>query len=157
MEPVTIARTPLASPEAQALIAALNRELAAAYPEEGANHFRLDADEVADGRGGFFVARSGGVAVGCGALRKLDGARCELKRMFVVPSRRGQGVGGALLARLIDEARALGAGEVVLETGIRQRDAIAMYERAGFVRIAPFGEYLRSPDTSVCMARPVAR
>jgi GNAT superfamily N-acetyltransferase len=72
--------------------------------------------------------------------------------MYVSPEERGRGVGRALLAALEAEARALGVSRLVLETGIRQSRAIALYERAGFASIAPFGEYARSA-LSVCMGK----
>ena len=61
---------PLTSPVAQALIAELNAELAARYPEPGATHFRLDPEEVAPGVGVFLVAGRDGRPIGCGALRR---------------------------------------------------------------------------------------
>jgi putative acetyltransferase len=144
----------LLSREAQSLIAALNAELARTYPEEGATHFRLDADEVADGRGAFLVAFRRGAPTGCGAVRRLDDRTGELKRMYVSPEARGGGVGRALLAALEEEARSLGLGRVVLETGVRQDRAIRLYERAGYSRIPPFGEYVGSP-LSVCMGKDI--
>jgi putative acetyltransferase len=147
-----IERGDLRSPAAQALIRALNAELERVYPEPGANHFRLDADEVADGQGAFLIARRGGGAVGCGAVRRLDARAGEIKRMYVCPEERGRGVGRALLAALEAEARALGLARLVLETGARQTEAMALYQRAGFQVIPRFGEYLGSP-LSVCMAK----
>jgi len=150
--PVTVERRDLLSPEAQELIAALNAELRAMYPEEGANHFRLDPGEVAPGNGAFLVARAGDTLVGCGATRRLDAVTFELKRMFVRPVARGRGVGATVLAALLAEARTLGATRVVLETGVRQAEAIALYRRAGFDDIPAFGEYIDSP-LSVCLAK----
>jgi len=149
---LTVRRVDLSSAEAQALIAALNAELSARYPEQGATHFRLDADEVGDGRGAFLVAASGGRLVGCGAVRRIAERTGEIKRMYVVPEARGLGAGRAILAALEGEARALGLTRLVLETGVRQTEALALYERAGFSRTAPFGEYVGSP-LSVCMAK----
>ena len=160
--PLDIAPEPITGPVAGALIAALNAELSARYPEPGATHFRLDPDEVAPGNGAFLVVRRADRPVGCGALRTLRepallaalGARGgELKRMYVAPEARGHGIGRALLARLEDEARALGLARLVLETGTRQQEALALYRRAGFLEIAPYGEYAASSTTSVCMAK----
>ena len=77
--------------------------------------------------------------------------------MFVAPSQRGRGLGRAILDRLADEARMLGARRLVLETGTRQREALALYERAGFVPIPLFGEYVNSPATSLCLAKELDR
>lgn len=145
----------LASPDAQALIAALNAELAERYPEPGANHFRLDETEVGPGRGAFVVAYRGGEPLGCGAVRLVDATTSELKRMYVSPAARGLGLGRRILEALEVEARTLGAVRLVLETGERQHAAVALYERAGFTRIAPFGEYVGSP-LSLCMAKELA-
>jgi putative acetyltransferase len=149
---VSVARCDLLSPEARALIDALNAELSSRYPEEGACHFRLDPDEVAVGMGAFLVVSRAGKAVGCGAVRRIEAGTGEIKRMYVIPEERGRGIGRMLLAALEDEARALGLSRLVLETGIRQPESIALYQRAGFSIIPPFGEYVESP-LSVCMAR----
>jgi RimJ/RimL family protein N-acetyltransferase len=149
---VDIRREQITSPVASALIAALNAELARQYPEEGANHFRLDAEEVEEGRGGFLVASLGGEPVGCGAIRRVDASTGEIKRMFVAPAFRGRRIGARLLAALEDQARRLGLTRIVLETGTRQAEALGLYGRAGYVVIPAFGEYVGSP-LSVCMEK----
>lgn len=144
----------LLSPAAQSLIRALNDELTERYPEDGANHFRLDPDEVQPGKGVFLLGRLNATPVACGAVRR-DGDQAEIKRMYVVPELRGQGIAKKLLALLEVEARRLGASRLVLETGDRQPESLALYERAGFVRIERFGEYVNSP-LSVCMGKEIA-
>jgi putative acetyltransferase len=153
---IVIARTALASAVGQALIEALNAELSGLYPEPGANHFSLDHDEVAEGRGTFLVVYRDGTAVGCGALRLLDDRTAELKRMYVTRPVRGTGLGRRLVAALEAEARALGVRRLVLETGIRQTAALALYRATGFQPIPLFGEYRLSPDTSVCLGKDLA-
>ena len=152
----------ITDPDAIGLIAALNAELLERYPEPGANHFRLDAEEVAPRAGVFVVARWHARPVGCGALRWIRDAALvdalgprvgELKRMYVAPEARGRGVGRAVLARLEAEARSLGLDRLMLETGTRQPEALALYRRAGFVEIAPYGEYPASSTTRVCFTR----
>lgn len=143
---IEILRVGIASEEAQELILALNRELSGRYPEDGtASHFRLDAEEVAEGRGAFFVAYAQGRPLACGAVRRLDEGTAEIKRMYVQPAARGLGLGRRLLQVLEDEARNLGVSRLVLETGVRQPDAIALYTGAGFSRTDAFGEYEDSP------------
>ncbi|MEP6690844.1 MAG: GNAT family N-acetyltransferase [Gemmatimonadaceae bacterium] len=149
---VTIRGSTLASPEARELIAALDAELSALYPEPGATHFRLDTSEVAEGQGAFLVATLDDKPIGCGAIRRIDERTGEIKRMYVRPAARGRGVGRDLLRALETEARALGLTRVALETGARQLEALALYQHAGFAPIPPFGEYVGSP-TSVCMAK----
>lgn len=148
-----IVRSQLESPEAQALIRELNAELQARYPEPGANHFRVDAEELAPGRGAFLVGYVDGVPVACGAIRKHDESTAEIKRMYVMPAARGKGLSRQILSALEAEGRALGVRRLVLETGPRQVEALALYERAGFVKIPLFGEYLNSPKFSVCMEK----
>jgi putative acetyltransferase len=149
---VNIRREDIGSSVAAAMIEALNGELSGRYPEAGANHFRLDAEEVADGRGAFLVAYAGSRPVACGAIRRLDAGTAEIKRMYVVPAERRRGFAQVMLARLEAEARALGVARIVLETGVRQPEAIALYTREGFTRIPAFGEYLEDA-LSVCMAK----
>jgi putative acetyltransferase len=95
-----IRRGTLASPDAIRLIAALNAELTATFPEPGATHFSLTSTEVEAGDGAFVIAYLDNVAVGCGAVRRLDDVTAELKRMYVAPSLRGRGIGRALVQAL---------------------------------------------------------
>lgn len=138
------------------LIEALNAELSAIYPEPGANHFTLDPEETAKGRGAFLVVYRGEVPVGCGAVRLVDAETGELKRMYVSPAERGRGLGRLLVAELEAEARTLGARRLVLETGTRQHAALALYHAAGFRPIPLYGEYLLSPGTSVCLGKELS-
>lgn len=103
----------------------------------------------------FLVARDAdGAAVACGALRRLDAESAEIKRMYVLPAHRGSGVARSLLRGLEAEAAGLGLGEVKLETGTAQPDAIRFYEREGYRLIDNFGPYAGEP-LSVCYARPL--
>ncbi|MEP7314058.1 MAG: GNAT family N-acetyltransferase [Pseudomonadota bacterium] len=152
MAELAIKPAALASAQAQQLIAALNAELTLRYPEEGANHFRLDPAEVAPGRGAFFIATLDGELAGCGAVRLASPGVAEVKRMYVRNALRGHGIAWRMLARLEAEARLLGAQRMVLETGERQFEAVALYRRAGYAEIERYGEYTDSP-LSLCMGR----
>ena len=93
------------------------------------------------------VARdAGGEAVGCGALRPLGDGVAEIKRMYVVPAARGRGLSKLVLAGLEAAARDRGWTTLRLETGPRQPEAIALYERAGYRPIPAFGAYVDGPD-----------
>lgn len=150
---ITIARAELSAEVSRTLVACLNAELTGVYPEPGANHFQLDPEEVAEGRGTFVIVYRDGAPVGCGALRRLDPNTAEVKRMYVSPAVRGQGLGRRLVAALEAEARALGVRRLVLETGIRQVAALALYRATGFQPIPLFGEYCLSPETSICLGK----
>jgi GNAT superfamily N-acetyltransferase len=156
MSAVQVRKSALTSTEAARLIGALNAELMTSHPEPGSTHFSLSGEQVMDGEGAFLIAWLDEVAVGCGAVRRLDVSTAELKRMYVDPQVRGQGVGRALVESLEREARALGVTRIVLETGKRLAPAIRLYERLGYAPVPLFGEYLSSPDTSVCFGKSLA-
>jgi GNAT superfamily N-acetyltransferase len=97
----------------------------------------------------FFVAYDGEEPVGCGGLRRLDDRHGEIKRMYVVPHRRGAGVSMVILAHLEAEARSRNWKRLVLETGEKQPDAVRFYEREGYTPIPLFGYYVGS-EISLC-------
>ena len=146
---LVITAEPFDSDDAQRLIAGLDAGLAEVYPPEQRFGPNLKPEHLEDGRGTFLVARDGGRAVGCGAIRVLDPMSAEVKRMYVEPEVRGKGVGRAVMTALEAAARRLGVQRLVLETGVHQGAAIALYERAGFTRIDCWGEYTSSPS-SIC-------
>ena len=154
---IIITRADLSSDAARSLITELNAELTGLYPEPGATHFGLDPSDVAEGNGAFLVIERDGTPVGCGAVRRIDSENAELKRMYVSPTLRGSGLGRRLVAALEAEARNLGVRRLVLETGTRQLAAIALYRATGFQTIPLYGEYERSPDTSVCMGKELSQ
>ena len=88
--------------------------------------------------GRLLLATHEGAAVGCVALRSFGAGRAEMKRLFVRSPARGLGVGKALLARVVVEARASGYTELVLDTLPSMAAAQGMYEKAGFRDIAPY-------------------
>ena len=80
-----------------------------------------------------------------------DGA-IEIKRMFVLPRHRGQGVGGSVLAQLEAWAAELGHSTIRLETSKRLSSAVGLYGRAGYEVVPNYGDYARVDD-SVCMEK----
>ena len=112
------------------------------YPPSS-NHF-LDLDQLAHPDIRFFVARREGAPLACGALRIASGYG-EVKRMYVAPAARGQGLGRAILQRIESEAARARLAVMRLETGIHQAEALALYRSAGYVDCEPFGEYRRDP------------
>ncbi len=75
-----------------------------------------------------------GQIVGCGGIKPLNAREAELRKMYLLPQARGLGLGAALLRQLIDFARARGCQRVVLDTASVLKDAIALYQRNGFLR-----------------------
>ena len=149
---LAITAEPFDSPDAKRLIAALDAALSELYPPEQRFGPNLKAQHLAGGLGTFLVARDGGRAVGCGAIRLIDPRTAEVKRMYVEPEHRGKGVARAVLARLDAAARRLGARRLVLETGTHSPEALALYRGAGFTQIDCWGEYATSP-TSLCFEK----
>ena len=84
------------------------------------------------------LAMVDGAAAGCAALRKFDAGRCEAKRLYVRDRFRGRGIGRALLAWLIAEARGAGYREMLGDTMPEMAQALAWYDRFGFERIPPY-------------------
>ena len=82
--------------------------------------------------GAFLVIYADGKPVAGGGLKRDDDGVAEIKRIYVVPAARRQGLGRKLLEALEDRARELGYARVRLDTGARQPHAQAMYERAGY-------------------------
>ncbi|WP_454041748.1 GNAT family N-acetyltransferase [Cellulosimicrobium sp. Marseille-Q8652] len=119
---------------------------------------RLGAASVAT-----FVARRRGEPVGCASLqlvapavRAVHGDALEVKKVFVRPAARGAGVARALTAALEDEARRRGATTLLLETGIRQPGAIALYRSLGFRAVLPYPPFDRGDNgVALCFAKPL--
>mgnify|MGYP000165043155 CR=1 FL=1 len=83
-----------------------------------------------------------GIAVGCGAIKKLDTERMEIKRMFTSPHSRNKGLASSILAELEQWAIELGYSKCILETGIKQHEAIALYYKNGYNLIDNYGQYV---------------
>ena len=133
-----------ATDEVRQLVGELESVLAAEYPPEQRHGLALDAIFQPHVR--FFIARRQGTAIGCGGVA-LFPEYAEVKRMYVRPSARGQGVAEAILSRLEQEARDAGRSVLRLETGDRQFAAMRLYIRAGFRECPAFGDYaLKPPD-----------
>jgi GNAT superfamily N-acetyltransferase len=130
---------------AQRLIADLMADLKERYG--GGDGTPIAAVEFDPPDGGFFVAYVDGEPAGCGAWRSYAGSEdvAEVKRVYVSEKARGMGVARLIMSTLEDDARAHGRTRIILETGIRQPEAIALYESLGYQRIADFGHYRDEP------------
>lgn len=92
--------------------------------------------------------------VGCGAIKEFSKEAVEVKRMFVFPEHRGSGIASKILAELEEWACMLGYTSCVLETGLKQVEALALYERRGYKRIPNYGQYA-GVENSVCFEKRV--
>jgi GNAT superfamily N-acetyltransferase len=151
-------------PAAQALVAAFILDIEERYAGDGEAddpeaEWAMGVGEVTPPRGVFLIAYLDGQPVGCGALRPLPAAGAhvaEIKRMYTSPSARRRGVSRAVLTRLESEAVSLGYRQLQLETGLRQPEAIALYETSGYHRIPNYGMYAAS-ELSACFAKDIRR
>ncbi|MGS2760998.1 GNAT family N-acetyltransferase [Sinomicrobium sp. M5D2P9] len=84
------------------------------------------------------VFGAGGAALGCVAIRKLEDNICELKRMYLKPETRGQGLGLELMNTALRTGRKLGYEKMRLDTLAGMKAGIALYRKAGFYEIAPY-------------------
>ena len=125
--------------DVRALVSELNAVLMELTPPEHCHH--LTVEQMADAATTVFVARDGGQAVACGALKRHADGIGEVKRMYTRPSHRGRKVGALILERIETLARKDGLGRLVLETGDRHPAAWTVYERAGFTRCGPVLDY----------------
>lgn len=155
--PLVFEATTPEDPDTDELIGRLNHELAAVATHYGENHFTLHTDEVSGDRGRMIRARFGEQLVGCGAVRDIGGGAGEIKRMFVDPDIRGSKIGAAILDQLELHARRLGLSQLKLETSAKQQPALRLYEGFGFTRCEPWGEYIETPETSLCFSKSLAR
>ena len=95
-----------------------------------------------------------GIAVGCGAIKKFDNSAVEVKRMFVIKENRGTGVAQKLLVALENWARELGYRKCVLETGIRQIEAVKFYKKCTYKVIPNYGQY-SGMKNSTCLEKEI--
>jgi len=124
------------SPDFAVLVSTLDAELEDRYPG-----LSDDAPPPAQDLLVVVVTYSGDAPVGCGALRELEPGVGEIKRMFVLPEARRLGAARGMLEVLEARGRALGYSAVRLGSGVRQPEALALYESCGYRRRASFGEY----------------
>ncbi len=146
-------------PDALTLNDQVQLEYAERYGDEG-DITPLDAAMFLPPRGLYLIAYDPeGRPVATGGWRSQDANEenyrdgdAELKRMYVVPEARGRGLARRILAALEADARAAGRTRMVLETGIKQPEAITLYTSTGYEPCEKFGHY-RTYDTSRCFAK----
>lgn len=138
------------SPVGAALVTELNDDLRDRYGAEDTD--QPWPKDLAPPGGIFLVAWLDEEAVGCGGVRAHKPGIGEIKRMYVRPVARRQGVARAVLAAVEEHARVLGYQRLILETGTMQPEAIALYESHGYAPIEPYGHYQSSP-LSRCFAK----
>jgi GNAT superfamily N-acetyltransferase len=130
---------PYDDPLARDLVGRVQQEYVDRYggPDEAA----VDPAEFVPPAGLFLVAEVGGEPAGCGAWRRHGDLEVEVKRVYVVPAFRRLGLAQLVVAALEDSARAAGYRSVVLNSGDRQPEALALYEALGYTPVPGYGIY----------------
>ncbi|MEU0476956.1 GNAT family N-acetyltransferase [Streptomyces olivaceus] len=154
-----IRRVPFDHPDAVKLSDEVQAEYDVRYGD-GGDATQLDPSDFAPPNGLYLIAYDeNGVPVASGGWRRQDAndegnldGDAELKRMFVIAQVRGRGLARRILAALEDDARAAGRTRMVLETGTKQPEAVALYTSSGYEPCGKFG-YYRFHDDSLCYAK----
>ncbi|HEV2897895.1 MAG TPA: helix-turn-helix domain-containing GNAT family N-acetyltransferase [Pseudaminobacter sp.] len=139
---ITVGEEAADTAEARQCLARYFGELAQRF-EEGFDPGRGNTttkDDFIPPMGSFVIARLDGSPVGCGALRMIDPATAEIKRMWVAPSARGLGVASRMLHKLEAIATGFGAKTVCLDTNRSLKEAQSLYRREGYNEIARFND-----------------
>ena len=148
-----LVRTDSENSDFRELVALLDADLAI---RDGAEHSFYAQFNKIDKIREVVVAYEDETAVGCGALRKYESGTAEIKRMFVRPENRGRGIAAHILIELESWAGELGFTECILETGVKQPEAIALYRKSGYELIPCYGQYLNVAN-SVCMKKSILK
>jgi GNAT superfamily N-acetyltransferase len=148
---INLLRTDSDNADFRELVALLDADLSVRDGDEHAFYAQFNKiDKIRE----VVVAYRDEKAVGCGAFKPYAAKAAEIKRMFVRPEARGRGVAGQILAELESWAKELDFAECVLETGLKQPEAIGLYRKSGYRVIPNFGQYA-GVENSVCMRKAI--
>ncbi|MES2779398.1 MAG: GNAT family N-acetyltransferase [Bacteroidota bacterium] len=148
----TIKRTNSDDLDFQTLVRLLDKDLAIRDGEEHAffaQYNKIDAIKHV------VVAYENETAIGCGAIKEYDKNIMEVKRMFVQPEKRGNGIASIVLKELENWSIELGYPKCILETGIKQPEAIRLYTKNNYNRIPNYGQYAEVAS-SVCFEKQLS-
>lgn len=146
---IELIRTDSANADFIVLVQNLDQELSVI---DGKDHSFYSQYNKIDAIRHVVVAFKEGSPVACGGIKEYQQGIMEVKRMYTLPSERGKGMAGTLLAELENWAREMGYEKCVLETGKRMPDAIALYQKQGYKIIANYGQYI-GVENSVCFEK----
>jgi GNAT superfamily N-acetyltransferase len=155
---IRLRRTNYHHPDVQLLVAQVQQEYVRRYGSQDSSP--IDKAEFDPPNGMFVIATVDGRPAAMGGWRRLDSLQldpatgqrgspalgtAEIRRMYVSPEFRGRGLARAVLAELESTARDRGCGKLILETGLPQPEALALYRSSGYRDVPPFGHYAGSP------------
>ena len=152
---ITLKRTTCNNPHFQQLVQELNKDLWVRYPE---TQHLYEGYNIITGIDTVVLAYKGEEPVGCGCFKPYDQQTIEIKRMYVQPGMRGGGIAYKILHELEQWAAELGYRFSVLETAIRQPEAIHLYEKSGYAVIPNYPPYdvAEKKDLSICYRKDLA-
>ncbi|HTH37380.1 MAG TPA: GNAT family N-acetyltransferase [Pyrinomonadaceae bacterium] len=131
------------------LVRCLDVELA---ERDGSEHAYYAPFNKIDAIKHVIVAYSDGQAISCGAIKEFEPGAMEVKRMYALPEHRGKGIAAEVLHELERWAAELGCRRCVLETGMKQPEAIRLYEKSGYAVLPNYGQYI-GMENSVCFEK----
>ncbi|MGN7885320.1 GNAT family N-acetyltransferase [Dyadobacter endophyticus] len=146
---IDIRRTDSDDPDFKALVKLLDADLA---ERDGADHGFYSQFNKIDKIRHAVVCYEDGQPIGCGAIKAFDEQAMEVKRMYVSPEGRNKGIATRVLTELETWASEMGYAKCVLETGKRQPEAIALYEKNAYRRTENYGQYV-GVENSVCFEK----
>ncbi len=144
MSTLAIAPTDPETPDARACLAAYAALLAEKIPGITDAHVPVpdpEADHYRPPQGVFLLARADGPPLACVSLKRIDSATGEVKRLWVAPAARGQGLARRMMTAIEDQARTLGFTRLRLDTNENLPEAIALYRKTGWAEVAPFTSF----------------
>lgn len=150
--PINLRRTNSSNPDFIFLVEQLDADLVI---RDGDDHPFYAQFNTLDAIKYVIVAYEDEKAIACGAIKQFDQASMEIKRMYTLPEARGRGIASLILAELESWAEELGFSRCILETGFKQSEAIALYEKNGYVRIENYGQYA-GVENSLCFEKDVS-
>lgn len=142
-------RTDSGDKDFRELVNALDKDLSI---RDGDEHSFYAQFNKIDMIGHAIVAYDGSEPVGCGAVKEYSADTMEVKRMYVPPARRGQGIASIILTELENWCREMNYTRCLLETGKKQPEAIALYTKNNYRLIPNFGQYI-NVENSVCFEK----
>lgn len=144
-----IKRTNSSDTDFQLLVKKLDAELA---QRDGSEHSFFAQFNKTNSIKHIVVLYESDTAMGCGAIKEYDIETMEVKRMYVLPEKRGKGAATIVLKELEMWAKELGYSKCILETGKRQPEAIALYYKNNYLVIPNYGQY-KNVENSVCFQK----
>jgi putative acetyltransferase len=150
---IKIAHTDSNNPDFHKLVVLLDFDLTSRYGEIQNQYNPYNKIESLNT---VVIAYSEDQPIGCGCFKQYDKDSIEIKRMIVIPELRGTGIAKQILLELEKWAIEKGFSKSILETGIKQPEAIRFYSKLGYKKIENFGQYVGNPN-STCLSKNLAQ